>query len=245
MSQYALILGAKSDIARAIARQYAAQGYNLYLAGRPSGDSLQAEASDFQIRYQIEAKSIPFDALDYNGHDAIWNSLQPQPSVVICVVGFMPEQSDAEKDPELARRVMETNYVGCANFLNLVANDFEKAKTGTIIGVSSVAGDRGRAKNYLYGSAKAAFSAYLSGLRNRLSKSGVHVITVKPGFVQTKMTEHLDLKGPLVATPDEVGLDVWKAFKKKKNIIYTKWFWRYIMLIIRNIPEGRFKKMNL
>lgn len=245
MNKYALILGAKSDIAGAIARQYAGQGFHLYLAGRKANQSLTADCNDLQIRYNITAQPVEFDALAYETHAQTWAGLSPKPEVVICVVGYMPEQSEAEKDPNLALRVMETNYVGCAHFLNFVANDFEAQKSGTIIGVSSVAGDRGRAKNYFYGSAKAGFTAYLSGMRNRLHKSGVHVLTVKPGFVNTKMTEHLELKGPLVAQPEEVGSDVWKAYKKKKNILYTKWVWKYIMLIIRNIPEGKFKKMDI
>jgi decaprenylphospho-beta-D-erythro-pentofuranosid-2-ulose 2-reductase len=245
MSSYILILGAKSDIARAIGHEFARAGHGLYLAGRRAAAELEADASDLQLRYQVDARVLEFDALDYDAHQAIYDALDPKPEAVICVVGYMPEQADAEKDGALARRVMETNYVGCAHFLGIVANEMEQRGSGSIVGISSVAGERGRGTNYLYGSAKAGFSAFLSGLRNRLYKSGVHVLTVKPGFVDTKMTEGLDLPGPLTAQPEQVGRAVYRAWKRKKNVIYTKWMWRHIMWIIRNIPEWQFKKMKL
>ena len=116
---------------------------------------------------------------------------------------------------------------------------------GTIVGISSVAGDRGRQSNYIYGSAKAAFTAYLSGLRNDMYHKGVHVLTVKPGFVATRMTEHLDLPGPITAQPDEVADKIIKGIEKKKNIIYVRWMWRYIMLIITLIPEFIFKRLKM
>ena len=244
MHKHALILGAKSDIARAIARQFAEHGYHLYLAGRKASQSLAADASDLAIRYKISAKTVDFDALDYDTHAQVWAGLDPMPEVVICVVGYMPEQSDAEQDAALMRTVLETNFVGCAHFLHFVAHDFEARKAGAIIGVSSVAGDRGRAKNYYYGSAKAGFSAYLSGMRNRLHKAGVQVLTVKPGFVRTRMTENMDLPGLLTADPEEVANDIYTSWSKEKNVIYSKWFWRWIMLIITCVPESIFKKLN-
>lgn len=245
MTPYTLILGAKSDMARAIAKEFAGAGHGLYLAGRRAEAELGPEAKDLNIRYDVAATAFEFDALDYDSHEAFYNSLDPQPDVVICVLGYMPEQSDSEKDHSLARKVMETNYIGCANILGIAANAMEQRGSGSIIGISSVAGDRGRASNYLYGSAKAGFTAFLSGLRNRLHKSGVHVLTVKPGFVNTKMTEGLDLPGPLTAEPEKVARDVFRAWKKKRNVLYTKWMWRYIMWIIRNIPEWQFKKMKI
>ena len=131
------------------------------------------------------------------------------------------------------------------SLFNIIANDFEKRKSGFIVGISSVAGDRGRKSNYLYGSAKAAFTAYLSGLRNRLYDAQVHVMTVKPGFVATKMTEDMDLPEKLTAQPDEVADDIYNAQQKNKNVFYTKWIWRWVMLIIRSIPEWKFKGMNI
>jgi short-subunit dehydrogenase len=142
-------------------------------------------------------------------------------------------------------RTINTNYTGAVSILNIVAADYARRKSGTIVGISSVAGMRGRQSNYLYGSAKAAFTAYLSGLRNKLFHSNVHVLTVLPGFVYTKMTEHLQLPKPLTAKPEEVALAVYEGVQKKKNIVYVKWFWRWIMKIITAIPESVFKKKKL
>lgn len=245
MSSYCLILGAKSDIARAVAHEWARNGHHLYLAGRKAAAELAPDAQDIAIRHGVAARALEFDALAYDTHEAFYASLDPKPEVVICVLGYMPEQKASERDPAQARAVMATNYIGCANILGIAANEMEAAGRGGIIGVSSVAGERGRASNYLYGSAKAGFTAFLSGLRNRMALAGLHVMTVKPGFVRTKMTEGLPLPAPLTAEPEQVARDIWKAWKKRKNVLYTKWMWRWIMAIIRSIPEWKFKKMKL
>jgi hypothetical protein len=129
--------------------------------------------------------------------------------------------------------------------LNIISHEMERRKKGFIIGVSSVSGDRGRKKNYIYGSSKSAFSTYLSGLRNRLYKSGVHVLTVKPGFIYTQTAKKNNFPRQLIAQPIEVAKDIFKAQQSKKDIIYTKWFWRYIMFVIKNIPEFIFKRTNI
>jgi decaprenylphospho-beta-D-erythro-pentofuranosid-2-ulose 2-reductase len=245
MSNYCLILGAKSDIARAIAHRWAQNGYHLYLAGRKAATEIEPDVKDIGIRYNVTAQAVEFDALAFETHAAFYAALDPKPEVVICVLGFMPDQKASEQDPALARQVMATNYIGCANILSIAANDMEARKAGSIIGISSVAGERGRASNYFYGSAKAGFTAFLSGLRNRMALVGLHVMTVKPGFVYTKMTEGLPLPAPLTAQPEDVALDVFKAWRKRKNVLYTKWMWRWIMAIIRSIPEWKFKKMKL
>jgi short-subunit dehydrogenase len=131
------------------------------------------------------------------------------------------------------------------SILNVVANEFEKLNDGLIIGISSVAGERGRQSNYLYGSAKAGFTAYLSGLRNRLFKSNVHVMTVKPGFMKTRMIEGIKTPGPLTASPEIAARKIFKAAQSRKNVVYILPVWRLIMFIIRSIPEGIFKKMKL
>lgn len=244
MSKYCLILGAKSEIARALASKYASEGFGIYLAGRRA-EEMKADAADIKIRHKTETKILEFDAVAYDTHQAFYDGLDPKPEVVISVVGVLPEQEDAEKDLGLALRTMETNYNGCCHILSIVANEMQERGSGSIIGISSVAGDRGRASNYFYGSAKAGFSAFLSGLRNRMAFHGVHVLTVKPGFVYTKMTEGMDLPGMLTAKPEDVAKDIFKAWRRKKSVLYTKWFWRYIMWIIRNIPEWKFKKMKL
>jgi short-subunit dehydrogenase len=164
---------------------------------------------------------------------------------VICVFGYLGDADKARSDFAEAQLIMDTNYTGAVSILDIAAADFETRGAGAIIGISSVAGDRGRGSNYHYGSAKAGFTAYLSGLRNRLASKGVHVLTVKPGFVHTRMTEELDLPGAVTATPDQVARAVVNAAEKKRNVIYTLWMWQFIMLIIRHIPEPLFKKLKL
>lgn len=241
---YILILGASSDIAKAIAAKYAQNNYNLYLAGR-NIDELKADAKNLKIRYNIEASACYFDALDFNSHEAFYEELEHKPIGIISVFGYMGEQKEVENSFEESKKTIDTNYTGNVSILNIVANDLEKRKEGFIIGISSCAGDRGRASNYIYGSAKGAFINYLSGLRNRLFKSNVHVLTVKPGFVATKMTEHMNLSKLLTAKPEEVAKDIYKAQQKKKDIIYTKIHWFFIMTIIKHIPETIFKRLNL
>lgn len=231
-------------MAKATASLYAQKGYQLSLAAR-NVNELDAFASDVNIKYGQQPHMVELDLLDYNSHELFYASLEQKPNVVICFVGYLGEQEVAQKSFEQAKLITDTNYTGVMSMLNIIANDFESQKAGTIVCVSSVAGERGRKSNYLYGAAKAALSTYLSGLRNRLHESGVHVLTVKPGFVDTEMTKDLDLPGLLTAQPEEVAKDIYKAEQKKKNTLYIKWMWMWIMLIIRNIPESIFKKMNL
>lgn len=239
-----LILGAKSDIAKAVAHRFAREGFDLYLAARGRGE-LEPDLRDLYVRYSVRAEALEFDVLDYKGHETFYRDLKEKPAGVICVVGYLGDQELAQRDFQEAATILDTNFKGCVSILNVIASDLEARRDGFIITVSSVAGDRGRQSNYLYGSAKAGLTAYLSGLRNRLQRSGVHVMTVKPGFVNTAMTEGMGLPPLLTAEPAEVADDIYRAFQKKKDVLYTKWFWRYIMLIIRNIPERVFKRMKL
>jgi short-subunit dehydrogenase len=242
-----LLLGATSGIGKAIARRWAAQGKNLLLAARDT-DECQRQAADLHTRFGIEAYSVPFDALAFDQHEQFWRDCLARAGgklegVVLCY-GFMASQQDADRDPRLVRQTIDVNYTSPVSILNLAARDFEAARQGYICGFSSVAGDRGRQSNFYYGSAKAAFSTYLQGLRNRLFKSGVSVTTVKPGFVDTGMT--WGLPGMfLVAGPEKVAADTWRAVERKQSILYTPFFWRYIMLIIRSVPEFIFKRMKL
>ena len=239
-----LILGATSDIAIACAHEFARNGYGIQLAAR-NQDKLKVIARDMEVRYRMPVSCHTFDALDYESHPDFWKKLPQRPDVTLCAFGYLGAQEKAQEDWDEARQIIDTNYTGAASILNLVARSYEGQGRGSIIGISSVAGERGRQSNYFYGSAKAAFTAYLSGLRNRLYKKGVHVLTVKPGFVDTKMTEGLDLPGPLTAKPEQVARSVYKANRSKKDIIYTLPVWQLIMQNIRLIPEGVFKKMNL
>lgn len=241
---FVLIIGAKSDIAKELTREYAKAGYNLYLAARDS-KSLKPLANDIAIRSSVKTELKEFDMTAFDTHQAFYESLDPKPSGVIVVAGYMNDQKVCETNWSETLNTISVNYTGAVSILNIVANDFEARKSGFIVGVSSVAGDRGRKTNYIYGSSKAGFTAYLSGLRNRLSASGVTVLTVKPGFVATKMTAGLDLPAKLTAQPSEVAKDIFVAQQKGKNIIYTKSIWRYIMLIIMHIPEFIFKKMSI
>jgi decaprenylphospho-beta-D-erythro-pentofuranosid-2-ulose 2-reductase len=164
---------------------------------------------------------------------------------LLMICQFWLDQADNELDISSTIRVMRSNYEGPASILSILANKFEARGNGTLVGISSVAGERGRASNYVYGSAKAGFTAFLSGLRNRLAKKGVHVVTVLPGFIATKMTDGLDLPVKLTARPEELATCIEKAIIKKKNIIYVKPIWEIIMMVIRNIPERVFKGLKI
>jgi len=239
-----LILGASSDIGYAIAKKFASEKYDVQLAGRNPGQ-LEPFRSDIEVRYGVRCSLHAFDAVKIETHQSFFNSLSPMPDVTVYVAGYMNDNDKVIKDWEEVKRTIDTNYTGAVSILNIVAAQYELKKSGTIIGISSVAGNRGRQSNYIYGSAKAGFTAYLSGLRNKLYHSQVHVLTVLPGFVNTKMTENLKLPGMLTAQPDEVGKSVYNAAKNKQNVVYVKWFWRWIMLIITSIPETIFKKKKL
>ncbi|MBL7003994.1 MAG: SDR family oxidoreductase [Gammaproteobacteria bacterium] len=241
---YVLIIGAKSDIAKALAREYASQGYDLYLGAR-SASELEAFANDLRIRTGREVICTELDVVDFDSHATFYENLEHPLNGVICTVGYLGEQSVAQSDFQQAQQIIDTNYTGVVSLLNIIADDFERKKEGFIIALSSVAGDRGRQSNYLYGSAKAALTAYLSGLRNRLFKANVQVLTVKPGFVDTQMTAGMDLPEKLTAQPSEVAEIIYKAQQKGKDVLYVKWMWQWIMLIIRHIPEWLFKKTNL
>lgn len=239
-----LILGAGSDIAVAIARKFAAAHYNIQLAARHTSALLPLQ-QDLQIRYGITATVHTFDATDYTAHTSFYTHLPVVPDITVCVFGYLGDQAVAEKNWQEAAAIINTNYTGAVSILNTIAENYATRKAGTIIGISSVAGERGRQSNYIYGSAKAGFTAYLSGLRNRLFRSGVHVMSVQPGFVNTRMTQHLTLPPLLTAQPEQVATAVFRAAQKKKNVLYVKWHWKYIMLIIKLIPEGVFKKLKL
>ncbi|MET0463711.1 MAG: SDR family oxidoreductase [Chitinophagaceae bacterium] len=239
-----LILGATSDIGFAIAKKFASEKYAVQLAGRQP-DSLQPLQSDLQIRYGIACSIHRFDAEDVLSHQSFYTSLPVKPDVCICVVGYMNDNDKVIADIRETTRTINANYTGPVSILNIVAADFAARGSGEIAGISSVAGLRGRQSNYIYGSAKAGFTAYLSGLRNNMFHHKVHVMTVLPGFVNTRMTADLDLPKLLTAQPSELGEAIYKGLKKKKNVLYVKWFWRWIMLIITSIPEFMFKKKKL
>ena len=239
-----LILGATSDMGAAIARKFAQEKYDIQLACRNPAD-ISSLVSDLRIRYQCSCDAYAFDAMDFAAHQQFYNALMPKPDIAICVFGYMNANDIVINNQQEMLKTIHTNYTGAVSILNIIAADFSVAKKGVIVGISSVAGERGRQSNYIYGSAKAGFTAYLSGLRNKLFKDGVHVVTVLPGFVYTKMTAHLPLPKLLTAKPEDVATSIYNAVQKKKNVVYVKWFWKWIMLIIKNIPEFIFKGKNL
>jgi len=239
-----LILGASSDIGVAIAKKFASRKFDVLLAARKP-EQLKPLESDIRIRYGANCSSLFFDALQYDTHAGFFSSLLPKPDVSVCVFGVLEDEDQAFDDWKLTEKMINTNFTGAVSILNTIAKDYITHKKGTIIGISSVAGDRGRASKLIYASAKAAFTTYLAGLRNKCFKENVHVMTVQPGFVYTKMTENQPLPKLITSTPGQVADIIYNAYLKKKNIIYVKWFWRYIMLIIEFIPEFQFKKMKL
>lgn len=238
-----LIVGATSDIARAIAAVYAEAGRPLYLAAR-DGERLDRDAADLRLRYGVSVTALVFDILDTARHRPLIEELNPFPCTVVLVAGMLGDQAAAASDPGEAELVMRTNYLAPALFLGEVANVMERRGGGAIIGISSVAGDRGRAVNYIYGSAKAGLTAFLSGLRQRLAASGVRVITVKPGFVRTRMTEGMKLPPLFTAEPAEVGRAVVAADASGRDVLYVRSIWGPAMAIIRATPEGLFKRMR-
>lgn len=241
-----LILGSNSDVGQATANIFAKNGFNIILAARRIDDYQKRLKSDISIKHKVEVSNLFFEGTDYKQHSKIVSELEIMPDVIVTVFGYLGEQETASKDFDEAYNILSTNYIGHVSFLNSFAQRLKSSGTkGTIIGVSSVAGDRGRQSNYIYGSAKAGFSAYLSGLRNELSRFGIHVVTVKPGFINTKMIEGLSTPKPLTAQPQDAASAIFKAYKKKKNIIYVLPIWKLIMLIIKHIPEGIFKKLKL
>lgn len=240
-----LILGGNSDIGFAIAQRFAqSEGAFVHLASR-NLDQLAKKARDLEIRYQIQAKAAYFDACDYASHAEFYHHLEPRPDGVILAFGVQGYQLTAQRDFDEVRRIIDSNFLGAVSILEIIAADFEAKGRGFIVGISSVAGERGRQSNYTYGSAKAALTVYLSGLRNRLYPCNVRVMTILPGFVRTKMTAGLKLPQRLVADPQEVAEDVYHAYLQRKDIVYSKWFWRWIMAIIQMLPETLFKRLHL
>ncbi|MEK9657141.1 MAG: SDR family oxidoreductase [bacterium] len=240
-----LILGSTSDIGHALSQTYLQNGYSVILAAR-NKTRLEQQRKTFKTYFPEHAiHTVLFDGCTFDSHEATYTKLSPKPDGVITVMGYLGEQKVSELSFKETQAVINSNYLGNISILNIIANDFEKRGHGFIVGVSSVAADRGRKSNYIYGSAKAGFTAYLSGLRNRLYVSNVHVLTVHPGFVDTKMTQHLSLPRHLTTTPNHVAEAIYNAQASKRNVLYVKWTWKYIMLIIRNIPEFLFKRLSL
>ena len=234
-------------MAQAIARRLALQGCDLILGARHSAE-LEPFAADVRLRWGREVSPVEFDALDFDSHAQLPERVHRAGGafdLVVLVFGYLGDEERARGDTAELLRILHTNFTGAALALTHLAGYLEASgEPGGIIGITSVAGDRGRQSNYAYGAAKGALSLFLQGLRNRLSRSQVHVMTVKPGFVDTPMTEGLDGLF-LVASPERVATDIVKGYERKRDVLYTPWFWRYIMVVIRSIPERAFKRLRL
>jgi len=241
-----LILGATSAISRSTAEAFAARGYSLYLAGRDVRE-LERLASDLKIRCRAEVHWGAFEAEDYDSHAGFIEQVKDEMGGlegVLLAFGYLGEQRLSACDLAERVAVIARNLTGAINLLEPLAAYFEHRKTGFIIGISSVAGDRGRRSNYIYGSAKGGFSIYLQGLRHRLFRAGVRVMTVKAGFVDTAMT--YGMPGLFfVARPAYVGEQIVRALEKGRDVAYIPWFWRYLMLVLKLIPESIFKRLKL
>jgi len=198
------------------------------------------------VRFSVESQAFAWDATDFETHEefvaqCIDHFGEKLEGIVLCS-GFMEDQKVAQNEWDITQRTIDVNFSGSVSVINRFANHLESKGSGWIAVVGSVAGDRGRQSNYIYGAAKAGLAIYLEGLRNRLFHAGVHVMTIKPGFVDTKMTFG---QVPFAASPESVAKAVLKALDKRKNVVYVPFFWRYIMLLIRHIPEWQFKKMKM
>lgn len=241
-----LILGATSPIARAVAQEYASKNDDIFVACRHA-ERAEEIAADLVLRYDVRALGGTFDATDIDHHaefiDEVEASFGPI-DVALVAFGDMGEQETSQQDASAARHVIDVNYTGAVALCEAIAEKMLSRKRGSILGITSVAGERGRQSNYIYGSAKGAFTLYLQGLRNRCYPEGVHVLTAKLGFVDTRMTYGLDTKIP-IASPEQVGRALYRAQQARTDVLYYPRFWAGIMGVIRAIPEGVFKRLKL
>lgn len=241
-----LIVGATSAIARAVARRFAARQADFVLVGRQR-ERLEAVAADLRTRGAGRIESLVLDASDPASHDQLVSSAQAALGgldVALIAHGTLPDQQRCNASAAEALDALRVNGTSVISLLARLAPVFESQGSGTIAAISSVAGDRGRQSNYAYGAAKAMVSVFMQGLRNRLAGQGVQVLTVKPGLVDTPMTASFR-KGLLWSTPNRVGADIVRAIDRRKDVLYTPWFWRFAMMVIRAIPEPIFKRLKL
>jgi hypothetical protein len=241
-----LIVGATSAIATAVARRYAARGARFFLVARRA-EALQAAAADLRIRGASEVDCASLDANDTAAHaptlDAAWSRWDGI-DVALVAHGVLPDQARGQASVDEALASFDTNARSVIALLTDLANRFEAQGSGVVGVISSPAGDRGRASNYVYGAAKAAVTNFASGLRHRLYRRGVRVVTILPGFVDTPMTADFP-KGPLWAKPEKVAADIERALGRANGEVYTPWFWRWIMLLVVHLPKPLFLRTRL
>ncbi len=244
-----IIFGASSAIAGAVARRCASRGDALFLVARDQA-KLDAQVQDLLVRTGAKGKifAAVADLNDFARHDGLLDEAAAALGgldAVLVAHGSLPDQKACEASFDRALAEFSTNALSAISIVTRAANRFEARRGGTIAVIGSVAGDRGRQSNYVYGAAKGMVDTFLEGLRNRLAKAGVAVVTIKPGFVDTPMTAHIEKKGPLWAKPDAVAAGVVKAMDRGADVVYLPRFWRLVMLVIRHIPEAVFKRLSL
>lgn len=241
-----LALGATSAIAEATLRLMAEQGASFFLVGRNAA-KLAAVSDDLVTRGAAQVSGEVADLDDTAGHPALLERAVAALGgidVALIAHGVLGTQTQAERDYAFAEAVLRTNFLSAVSLVTWLANYFEAERRGTIAVISSVAGDRGRKSNYVYGASKGGLNVFLDGVRNRIDRAGVKVLTIKPGFVATPMTAHL-AKNALFAQPSEVARYVLRAIDRRKDIAYAPPFWGLIMLVVRSVPGRIFKKLNL
>jgi len=243
------IFGATSRIATEAARLWLAHGVHLVLVAR-NAERLRMLNDDLNLRGGglAEVDAVAADLASLETLPGLWKSLGerfPDLDGVLIAHGSLPDQGRCEADPEALLREVRVNALSAITLLTVIANDFEVRGSGTIGVIGSVAGDRGRKSNYVYGAAKGMLALFLQGLRNRLHDKGVRVITFKPGFVITPMTQDFDRQGPLWTRPERVARGIVRAYRGNADVVYLPWFWRPIMSVIRLIPERLFKRLSL
>ena len=241
-----LILGATSAIASAVARELLRPDTHFFLVARDA-QKLEAVRSDLVTR---GAASVATHAMDLDDTDAhqkmLTEAAQSLESIDLALLahGVLGDQDQAQADFSAAAAILNTNFLSAVSLITWLANYFESRHRGTLAVITSVAGDRGRKSNYVYGASKGALNIFLDGVRNRVDRAGAHVLTIRPGFVATPMTAHIS-HGPLFASPAQVARGIVSAIAARKDVVYVPWFWRPIMFIIRSVPEFIFKKLNL
>lgn len=241
-----LIIGATSAIAQSCARLWARQSARLFLVGR-NPDKLASLQADLRVRGAAEVHTALLDVNDFDRHRCVLEealSTLGTLDIVLIAHGMLTDQRRGEQDIQIALHGFNTNALSVIALLTWLGNEMEVRRHGVIAVISSVAGDRGRQSNYIYGSAKGMLTIFLQGLRNRLFYSGVHVLTIKPGLVKTPMTANFR-QSLMWASPDEVAKDIYIAIRRRKDVLYTPWFWRPVMQIITHMPEFLFKKKRL
>lgn len=242
-----VIFGATSAMAQAVARRYAAAGARFFLVAR-NAERLDIVARDLTARGAASVDTAVADLRDYAGHAALVAGAKTALGTIgkaLIAHGTLSDQKACEADASAMLAETASNFLSAASLLTHIANVMEQQKTGAIGVIGSVAGDRGRQSNYVYGAAKAGLGVFVQGLRHRMSFHGVSVTLIKPGFVDTPMTAALPKGGPLWASPERVGADIHAGLERGAAVVYTPWFWRWIMMIIRNVPDVLFLRTRL